>query len=138
MFIGVVQELVNVPLNSGAKKVVVDVNLKVLKYGSYIFFSLFWILSYSYIFFIICFLISSYSKITHDYFYFIYIFNRGKVILCGLWESYATKFLNYYNQNKNCGAIVLILTHAMIRDKQVFFLNYNNHCYTFKHYYTLY
>jgi len=35
--IGVVQELVNVPSNSDAKKVVVDVNLKDLKYGSYIF-----------------------------------------------------------------------------------------------------
>jgi len=33
----VVQEIVNIPSNSGAKKVVVNVNLKDLKYGSHIF-----------------------------------------------------------------------------------------------------
>lgn len=44
----------------------------------------------------------------------------GNMINFTFWESYGSKFLNYYNQNKNYGAIVIILTQAMIKDAQVF------------------
>jgi hypothetical protein len=40
------------------------------------------------------------------------------MINCTFWESYGSKFLNYYNQNKISGAIVIILTHALIKDAQ--------------------
>ncbi|XP_058752823.1 replication protein A 70 kDa DNA-binding subunit C-like [Vicia villosa] len=43
----------------------------------------------------------------------------GDIINCTLWESYGTKFLEYYNDPTNTGAIVIILTHAMIKDSQV-------------------
>ncbi|XP_058766859.1 uncharacterized protein LOC131640487 [Vicia villosa] len=43
----------------------------------------------------------------------------GDIINCTLWESYGSKFLDYYNDPTNTGAIVIILTHAMIKDSQV-------------------
>ncbi|XP_058726245.1 uncharacterized protein LOC131597571 [Vicia villosa] len=43
----------------------------------------------------------------------------GKIIKCTLWESYGTIFLDYYNYAKNSGAIVIILTRAMIKDSKV-------------------
>ncbi|KAI5443462.1 hypothetical protein KIW84_012201 [Lathyrus oleraceus] len=38
---------------------------------------------------------------------------KGNCINCNLWETYGSKFLAYYNDPKNNGAIVILLTHAM-------------------------
>ncbi|XP_058777136.1 replication protein A 70 kDa DNA-binding subunit C-like [Vicia villosa] len=43
----------------------------------------------------------------------------GNIVSCTLWESYGSKFLDYYNDPNNSGAIVVILTHAMIKECQV-------------------
>ncbi|KAI5392407.1 hypothetical protein KIW84_076988 [Lathyrus oleraceus] len=44
---------------------------------------------------------------------------KGNCINCNLWEIYGSKFLTYYNDPKNNGAIVILLTHAMVKDGQV-------------------
>ncbi|KAI5392178.1 hypothetical protein KIW84_076823 [Lathyrus oleraceus] len=44
---------------------------------------------------------------------------KGNCINCNLWEIYGSKFLAYYNDPKNNGAIVILLTHAMVKDGQV-------------------
>ncbi|KAI5408857.1 hypothetical protein KIW84_054619 [Lathyrus oleraceus] len=44
---------------------------------------------------------------------------KGNCINCNLWEIYGSKFLAYYNDPKNNGAIVILLTHAMVKDDQV-------------------
>ncbi|KAI5399833.1 hypothetical protein KIW84_064965 [Lathyrus oleraceus] len=43
---------------------------------------------------------------------------KGNCINCNLWEIYGSKFLAYYNDPKNNGAIVILLTHAMVKDGQ--------------------
>ncbi|XP_058732843.1 uncharacterized protein LOC131604418 [Vicia villosa] len=44
---------------------------------------------------------------------------KGVIVNCTLWESYGTKFVDFYHDEKNSGAIVIILTHAMIKESQV-------------------
>ncbi|KAI5434804.1 hypothetical protein KIW84_021571 [Lathyrus oleraceus] len=44
---------------------------------------------------------------------------KGNCINCNLWEIYGSKFLAYYNDPKNNGVIVILLTHAMVKDGQV-------------------
>ncbi|KAI5439612.1 hypothetical protein KIW84_025120 [Lathyrus oleraceus] len=44
---------------------------------------------------------------------------KGNCINCNLWEIYGSKFLAYYNDPKNNEAIVILLTHAMVKDGQV-------------------
>ncbi|KAI5405834.1 hypothetical protein KIW84_052555 [Lathyrus oleraceus] len=44
---------------------------------------------------------------------------KGNCINCNLWEIYGSKFLAYYNDTKNNGAILILLTHAMLKDGQV-------------------
>ncbi|KAI5396988.1 hypothetical protein KIW84_062984 [Lathyrus oleraceus] len=44
---------------------------------------------------------------------------KGNCINCNLWEIYGSKFLAYYNDPKNNGAIVILLNHAMVKDGQV-------------------
>ncbi|KAI5388333.1 hypothetical protein KIW84_074138 [Lathyrus oleraceus] len=44
---------------------------------------------------------------------------KGNCINCNLWEIYGSTFLAYYNDPKNNGAIVILLTHAMVKDGQV-------------------
>ncbi|KAI5390770.1 hypothetical protein KIW84_075891 [Lathyrus oleraceus] len=44
---------------------------------------------------------------------------KGNCINCNLWEIYGSKILAYYNDPKNNGAIVILLTHAMVKDGQV-------------------
>ncbi|XP_058752505.1 uncharacterized protein LOC131625658 [Vicia villosa] len=44
---------------------------------------------------------------------------KGVIVNCTLWESYGTKFLDFYHDEKNSGAIVIVLTHAMIKESQV-------------------
>ncbi|KAI5385215.1 hypothetical protein KIW84_071990 [Lathyrus oleraceus] len=44
---------------------------------------------------------------------------KGNCINCNLWETYGSIFLAYYNDPKNNGAIVILLTHAMVKDSQV-------------------
>ncbi|KAI5397775.1 hypothetical protein KIW84_063553 [Lathyrus oleraceus] len=44
---------------------------------------------------------------------------KGNCINCNLWEIYGSKFLAYYNDPKNNGAIIILLTHAMVKDGQV-------------------
>ncbi|KAI5434232.1 hypothetical protein KIW84_021194 [Lathyrus oleraceus] len=44
---------------------------------------------------------------------------KGNCINCNLWEICGSKFLAYYNDPKNNGAIVILLTHAMVKDGQV-------------------
>ncbi|KAI5393142.1 hypothetical protein KIW84_060326 [Lathyrus oleraceus] len=44
---------------------------------------------------------------------------KGNCINCNLWEIYGSKFLAYYNDPKNNGAIVILLTHAMVKYGQV-------------------
>ncbi|XP_058763379.1 uncharacterized protein LOC131636802 [Vicia villosa] len=46
----------------------------------------------------------------------------GNFVNCTLWESYGCKFLDYYNDANNSGAIIIILTHAMIKDSQGLFI----------------
>lgn len=46
--------------------------------------------------------------------------NSGNLIDCSLWESYGSMFLAYYNDAKNSGGIVIVLTHPMIKDCQGF------------------
>ncbi|XP_058759871.1 uncharacterized protein LOC131633171 [Vicia villosa] len=44
---------------------------------------------------------------------------KGVIVNCTLWEGYGTKFLDFYHNEKNSGAIVIVLTHAMIKESQV-------------------
>ncbi|XP_058733120.1 uncharacterized protein LOC131604714 [Vicia villosa] len=44
---------------------------------------------------------------------------KGVIVNCTLWESYGTKILDFYHDEKNSGAIVIVLTHAMIKESQV-------------------
>ncbi|XP_058742163.1 uncharacterized protein LOC131614617 [Vicia villosa] len=46
-------------------------------------------------------------------------FIKGVIVNCTLWESYRTKNLDFYHDEKNSGAIVIVLTHAMIKESQV-------------------
>ncbi|XP_058750094.1 uncharacterized protein LOC131623088 [Vicia villosa] len=43
----------------------------------------------------------------------------GNIVTCTLWDTYGSKFLNYYNDKANCGAIVIVVTHAIVKDSQV-------------------
>ncbi|XP_050896061.1 uncharacterized protein LOC127102770 [Lathyrus oleraceus] len=45
---------------------------------------------------------------------------KGNCINCNLWKIYGSTFFAYYNDPKNSGAIVILLTHAMVKDGQVF------------------
>ncbi|KAH1238927.1 Replication protein A DNA-binding subunit B [Glycine max] len=42
----------------------------------------------------------------------------GEVLSCTLWENYCMQFLAYLNECGNDGSIVIILTHARIKDAQ--------------------
>ncbi|KAL5163058.1 Replication protein A DNA-binding subunit B [Glycine soja] len=42
----------------------------------------------------------------------------GEVLSCTLWENYCMQFLAYLNERGNDGPIVIILTHARIKDAQ--------------------
>ncbi|KAH1209592.1 hypothetical protein GmHk_15G044078 [Glycine max] len=42
----------------------------------------------------------------------------GQVLSCTLWENYYMQFLAYLNERGNDGPIVIILTHARIKDAQ--------------------
>ncbi|XP_058776332.1 uncharacterized protein LOC131650644 [Vicia villosa] len=43
---------------------------------------------------------------------------KGVIVNCTLWESYGTNFLDFYHDEKNSGAIVIVLTHVMIKESQ--------------------
>ncbi|KAL5149811.1 Replication protein A DNA-binding subunit C [Glycine soja] len=40
----------------------------------------------------------------------------GEILSCTLWENYCMQFLSYLNERGNDGLIVIILTHARIKD----------------------
>ncbi|KAL5124380.1 Replication protein A DNA-binding subunit B [Glycine soja] len=42
----------------------------------------------------------------------------GEVLSCTLWENYCMQFLAYLNERGNDGPIIIILTHARIKDVQ--------------------
>ncbi|KAL5124303.1 Replication protein A DNA-binding subunit B [Glycine soja] len=43
---------------------------------------------------------------------------RGEILSCTLWENYCTQFLSYLNERGDDGPMVIILTHARIKDAQ--------------------
>lgn len=51
----------------------------------------------------------------------LFLLYSGNNINFNIWESYGSKFLSYYNDAANFGAIVNVLTHAMVNDVQDFF-----------------
>lgn len=55
----------------------------------------------------------------------IFYYISGNNINFNIWKSYGSKFLSYYNDAKNFGAIISVLTHAMVNDVQYFFLSVN-------------
>ncbi|KAL5148480.1 hypothetical protein HKD37_13G035520 [Glycine soja] len=44
--------------------------------------------------------------------------NFGEILSCTLWENYYMQFLSYLNERGNDGPMVIILTHARIKDAQ--------------------
>ncbi|KAG5001536.1 hypothetical protein JHK87_022608 [Glycine soja] len=42
----------------------------------------------------------------------------GEILSCTLWENYCTQFLSYLNEPGDDGSMVIILTHARIKDAQ--------------------
>ncbi|RZC29194.1 hypothetical protein D0Y65_000973 [Glycine soja] len=52
--------------------------------------------------------------------YLYLILMNGEVLSCTLWENYCMQFLAYLNERGNDGPIVIILTHARIKDAQEF------------------
>ncbi|KHN25037.1 hypothetical protein glysoja_043713, partial [Glycine soja] len=42
----------------------------------------------------------------------------GEILSCTLWENYCTQFLSYLNERGDDGPMVIILTHARIKDAQ--------------------
>ncbi|KAG5026690.1 hypothetical protein JHK82_022585 [Glycine max] len=50
--------------------------------------------------------------------YLYLILMNGEVLSCTLWENYCMQFLAYMNERGNDGPIVIILTHARIKDAQ--------------------
>ncbi|KAL5170274.1 Replication protein A DNA-binding subunit B [Glycine soja] len=42
----------------------------------------------------------------------------GEILSCTLWENYCTQFLSYLNERGDDGPMVIILTHAIIKDAQ--------------------
>ncbi|KHN18120.1 hypothetical protein glysoja_020893, partial [Glycine soja] len=42
----------------------------------------------------------------------------GEILSCTLWENYCMQFLSYLNERGNDGPMVIILTHARIKDAQ--------------------
>ncbi|KAG4974740.1 hypothetical protein JHK87_031561 [Glycine soja] len=42
----------------------------------------------------------------------------GEILSCTLWENYCTQFLSYLNERGDDGLMVIILTHARIKDAQ--------------------
>ena len=40
----------------------------------------------------------------------------GEILSCTLWENYCMQFLSYLNERGNDGPMVIILTHARIKD----------------------
>ncbi|KHN15586.1 hypothetical protein glysoja_044997, partial [Glycine soja] len=40
----------------------------------------------------------------------------GEILSCTLWENYCIQFLSYLNEHGNDGPMVIILTHARIKD----------------------
>ena len=42
----------------------------------------------------------------------------GEVLSCTLWENYCTQFLSYLNERGDDEPMVIILTHARIKDAQ--------------------
>ncbi|XP_028236967.1 uncharacterized protein LOC114416301 [Glycine soja] len=44
--------------------------------------------------------------------------SRGEILSCTLWENYCTQFLSYLNESGDDGPMVIILTHARIKDAQ--------------------
>ncbi|RZB99127.1 hypothetical protein D0Y65_021841 [Glycine soja] len=52
--------------------------------------------------------------------YLYLILMNGEVLSCTLWENYCMQFLAYLNECGNDGSIVIILTHARIKDAQEF------------------
>ncbi|KAH1162008.1 hypothetical protein GLYMA_01G071100v4 [Glycine max] len=45
----------------------------------------------------------------------------GEILSCTLWENYCAQFLSYLNERGDDGPMVIILTHARIKDAQVEF-----------------
>eukprot|EP00256_Glycine_max_P065497 XP_025980092.1 uncharacterized protein LOC112998355 [Glycine max] len=44
--------------------------------------------------------------------------HNGEILSCTLWENYCTQFLSYLNERGDDGPMVIILTHARIKDAQ--------------------
>ncbi|KAL5128385.1 Replication factor A protein 1 [Glycine soja] len=42
----------------------------------------------------------------------------GEILSCTLWENYCMQFLSYLNERGNDGLMVIILTHARVKDAQ--------------------
>ena len=42
----------------------------------------------------------------------------GEILSCTLWENYCAQFLSYLNERGDDGPMVIILTHARIKDAQ--------------------
>ncbi|KAG5001535.1 hypothetical protein JHK87_022607 [Glycine soja] len=51
-------------------------------------------------------------------FHFDHNFFGGEILSCTLWENYCTQFLSYLNERGDDGPMVIILTHARIKDAQ--------------------
>ena len=59
----------------------------------------------------------------------------GEILSCTLWENYYMQFLSYLNERGNDGPMVIILTHARIKDAQgkcdILFTDLGTHHITF-------
>lgn len=44
----------------------------------------------------------------------VFISYKSNIIICSHWKSYGSMFLTYYNDVTKPGAIVILLTHAML------------------------
>ncbi|XP_006580725.2 uncharacterized protein LOC114411133 [Glycine soja] len=47
-----------------------------------------------------------------------FVSGLGEILSCTLWENYWTQFLSYLNERGDDGPMVIILTHARIKDAQ--------------------
>ena len=47
-----------------------------------------------------------------------FVYNSDQLVSCTLWEDYYLQFLEYLNESNGEGPIVILLTHARIKESQ--------------------
>ena len=51
-------------------------------------------------------------------YFLLFVFHSGQVLSCTLWENYCLQFLSYLSEVEDERPIVILLTHARIKEGQ--------------------